>query len=386
MRKYIMFPHGGSGNHGCEAIVRTTCNMLGQEKTILFSSSKDEDYRYGLDKMTEIAEPTIQINKRSLSFVKSYIKRTFLHQSDAIDALSFSPVISSLDRDSVLISIGGDNYCYGENEFIYMVNRYAKKKRAKTVLWGCSVEPEAISGQMSEDLQGYDLIVARESITYDTLKKINANTVLKPDPAFTMAPAECALPPVFEKSKVIGINLSPLIISSEKNKGITFQNYVKLTEYILKNTSYSVALIPHVVWKTNDDRTILNELKAAFPETDRISLAEDHSAPELKYIISKCDLLIGARTHATIAAYSTCVPTLVIGYSVKAKGIAKDLFGDYNRYVLPVQGLEHEDDLINGFRYIFDNKDNIKGQLQHLMPSYIQSAASAGKLLTEGLQ
>ena len=123
MRKYIMFPHGGSGNHGCEAIVRTTCNMLGQEKTILFSSSKDEDYRYGLDKMTEIAEPTIQINKRSLSFVKSYIKRTFLHQSDAIDALSFSPVISSLDRDSVLISIGGDNYCYGENEFIYMVNR-----------------------------------------------------------------------------------------------------------------------------------------------------------------------------------------------------------------------------------------------------------------------
>ena len=185
---------------------------------------------------------------------------------------------------------------------------------------------------------------------------------------------------------VIGINLSPLIISSEKNKGITFQNYVKLTEYILKNTSYSVALIPHVVWKTNDDRTILNELKAAFPETDRISLAEDHSAPELKYIISKCDLLIGARTHATIAAYSTCVPTLVVGYSVKAKGIAKDLFGDYNRYVLPVQGLEHEDDLINGFRYIFDNKDNIKVQLQQLMPSYIQSAASAGKLLTEGLQ
>lgn len=386
MRKYIMFPHGGSSNHGCEAIVRTTCNMLGQEKTILFSSSKDEDYRYGLDKITEIAEPTIQINKRSLSFVKSYIKRTFLNQSDAIDALRYSPVISSLDRDSVLISIGGDNYCYGENEFIYMVNRYAKKKHAKTVLWGCSVEPKVISGQMSEDLQGYDLIVARESITYDTLKKINANTVFKPDPAFTMASVECALPPVFEKSKVIGINLSPLIILNEKNNGITFQNYVKLTDYILKNTSYSVALIPHVVWKTNDDRTILNELKAAFPETDRISLVEDHFAPELKYIISKCDLFVGARTHATIAAYSTCVPTLVVGYSVKAKGIAKDLFGDYNRYVLPVQGLEHEDDLINGFRYIFDNKDNIKGQLQQLMPSYIQSAASAGKLLTEGLQ
>lgn len=386
MRKFVMFPHGGSGNHGCEAIVRTTCNMLGQEKTILFSSRMNEDYRYGIDKITEISEPTIQINKRSLSFIKSYIKRNLLHQSDAIDALSFSPVISCLNRDSVLISIGGDNYCYGENEFIYMINRYAKKKHAKTVLWGCSVEPEAISRQMSEDLRGYDLIVARESITFDTLKQINNNTVLNPDPAFTMAPAECALPSVFNKSKVIGINLSPLIMSSEKNAGITFQNYVKLTDYILKNTSYSIALIPHVVWKTNDDRTILNELKSAFPGTDRISLIDDHSAPELKYIISKCDLLIGARTHATIAAYSTCVPTLVVGYSVKAKGIAKDLFGTYDGYVLPVQSLEHEDDLINGFRYIFDNQDNIKSHLQQLMPSYIQRAADAGKLLTEGLQ
>ena len=23
MKKYCLFPHGGSGNHGCEAIVRT---------------------------------------------------------------------------------------------------------------------------------------------------------------------------------------------------------------------------------------------------------------------------------------------------------------------------------------------------------------------------
>ena len=50
-------------------------------------------------------------------------------------------------------------------------------------------------------------------------------------------------------------------------------------------------------------------------------------------------MFIGARTHATIAAYSSCVPTLVVGYSIKARGIAKDLFGTDEGYVLPVQAL-----------------------------------------------
>ena len=39
------------------------------------------------------------------------------------------------------------------------------------------------------------------------------------------------------------------------------------------------------------------------------------------------------RTHATIAAWSTHVPTVSIAYSVKAIGLNTDLFGDL-RYVL----------------------------------------------------
>ena len=39
-------------------------------------------------------------------------------------------------------------------------------------------------------------------------------------------------------------------------------------------------------------------------------------------------------------AYSSCVPTLVVGYSVKARGIARDIFGTEDRYVLPVQSLQ----------------------------------------------
>jgi colanic acid/amylovoran biosynthesis protein len=99
---------------------------------------------------------------------------------------------------------------------------------------------------------------------------------------------------------------------------------------------------------------------------------------ELKYIISKCRFLIAARTHASIAAYSTCVPTLVVGYSVKAKGIAKDIFGTDDNYVIPVQSLKENGDLIKAFKWIQENEDKIRIYLQRVMPDYCAKVWLAG--------
>ena len=93
-----------------------------------------------------------------------------------------------------------------------------------------------------------------------------------------------------------------------------------------------------------NDLEILNKIKKHYNGEDRIFLERgDYNCNELKYIISKCSILVAARTHASIAAYSTCVPTLVIGYSVKSKGIAKDLFGDYRNYVISKDELTSEE-------------------------------------------
>ena len=66
-------------------------------------------------------------------------------------------------------------------------------------------------------------------------------------------------------------------------------------------------------------------------------------------------MFVGCRTHSTIAAYSTCVPTLVVGYSIKSRGIAKDLFGDYKDLVIPIEDLENGVDLVEKF-IEFSNK------------------------------
>ena len=107
----------------------------------------------------------------------------------------------------------------------------------------------------------------------------------------------------------------------------------------------------------------------------------DANAEQLKGVISKCRFMVAARTHASIAAYSTCVPTLVVGYSVKAKGIAKDIFGSYEDYVLPVQNLESPNDLTYKFKWLMDHENEIRNHLSAFMPGYIARAWQAGEAL-----
>ena len=68
---------------------------------------------------------------------------------------------------------------------------------------------------------------------------------------------------------------------------------------------------------------------------------------------------------------------------MKAKGIAKDLFGTYERYVEPVQNLETEEQLLAAFQWLYQEEERIKKQLQAVMPAYIEKAKAAGEKLQE---
>ena len=166
-------------------------------------------------------------------------------------------------------------------------------------------------------------------------------------------------------------------MSCETQKGAAFQNFQTLIDHIIQATDMQIALIPHVVWPANDDRIPLKALYEQFADTGRVILIDDADASTLKGVIARCRFFIGARTHATIAAYSSCVPTLVVGYSIKAKGIAKDLFGTYDRYVLPVQTLECTDELTNAFAWLTEQETAMRTHLTSMMPDYIAKAYGA---------
>lgn len=372
-----LYNHGGSLNHGCEAIVRSTKKIVG-ENIELWSQNPDFDKCYGVDKVIDIKyDQTLYPNKIKNLYNKviSKILKTdepFIKQERKI-------FLDNISKNDVCLSIGGDLYCYKGVDKLYYLDRALKNKGAKTVLWGCSIDVESINNIAKENLSLFDLIIARETISFDTLKRINKNTYLYPDSAFQLEiESPQKVNEKFEKD-MVGINVSPLIINCEKNVGITIKSYENLIEYILNHTDMKIALIPHVVYDFSDDRTPLEQLYEKYRDTERVIMIEDCSCSVLKWYISKCRFIITARTHVSIASYSTCVPTLVVGYSTKAKGIAKDIFGTYESYVLPVRSLSNEDMLTDKFKWLMKNEDKIKSHLHSVMPEYCSRSLMAGE-------
>ena len=377
---YSLYGNGSSGNHGCEAIVRGTFEVLGKEENrfAILADQVEQDRQVGLDRYAQLQSAKTELRKDA-RFLAAYAKLKLRGDYAAMDVLPYLDRIrEQKGKIDLALSVGGDNYCYGGTELYRYLNIAYHDARIPTVLWGCSIEPSVVrQDKVREDLLLYNAVVARESITYEAVKVVQPNTVLAPDPAFRMPAASCEADERFDAGNVIGLNISPMIISNEKSKGMARANYEELLRFLLEETSSTVALIPHVVWPQNDDRTELLRLYELFPQKDRMILVEDHNAPELKYLISRCSFFIGARTHATIAAYSSCVPTLVVGYSVKARGIARDLFGTEKGYVLPVQGLSYETELREAFQTLYSREEQIRGHLESMMPSYIAQTEAA---------
>ena len=387
MSNIKLYSHGGSKNHGCEAIVRGTYKVI-NKPMVLYSMNPDEDIKYGIDKIITIKEDNdCQIKRKSIEYYLSAANIKLFKSTELNTKYKKKEFLSGINKDDIYISIGGDNYCYEGVNVLGDINSLIHKKGAKTVLWGCSINENILNDiNVIKDLKLYNLIVVRESLTYNALRKagITENVVLYPDPAFQLDKEELQLPKGFMEGNTIGINISPLIISSGKENGMVKKNYEKLIEHIIHTTDMQIILIPHVTWDHNNDREPIVYLYNKYKDTGRVIMLEkEYNCMQLKGFISRCRMFIGARTHATIAAYSTCVPTLVVGYSIKAKGIAKDLFGDYENYVVSAQNLNESDELIMAFEWMKKNEKSIRKHLNSFIPSYKEKALLAGKKIRE---
>ena len=160
------------------------------------------------------------------------------------------------------------------------------------------------------------------------------------------------------------------------------RSFEKIIEYILSDTDCSVALIPHVIKPTDNDIDALKKLYVKYKDSGRIVLFDGKlNAEQIKGYIARCRAFVGARTHSTIAAYSTCVPTLVLGYSVKSRGIARDIFGSEEGRVVPVNDLKDENTLLDAFKNLMKNEDTVRKELQNRMPEYIRSAYNAAEVI-----
>ena len=384
--RYAFYSHGGCENHGCEAIVRTLSAMIknGRPESVikLYTLNAQSDKAGDLPNIDETEEFNYTRPVSSLGFMQK-LKISSLSRKSQKSADEYFYSLScknpSLKDNDVYVSVGGDNYCYGDGHMAAAFNRELKKLGKKTVLWGCSVGEEDLSEYKIKDLKTFDLIVTRESMTYETLINcgIDKNTVLYPDPAFTLD-IDTAFGSSFEvKPNTLGFNISSLI-GEYAGEGESIESIaVGFLRYVLENSDKNILLIPHVTKKEDGDQLILGRIAEKLG-SDRVSVVPDTlTAAQYKSIISRCEMFIGARTHATIAAYSTCVPTLVIGYSVKSKGIAKDIFSDYNGLVVPVSEITDAQKLIKAYVSFEEKAEIYRNVLKEKMPGYIKTAKAS---------
>lgn len=295
--------------------------------------------------------------------------------------------LQECNKADMVVIVGADNYdkSYKSLPYMWETNKYIEEFGVdKTVLFNCSVAEDDLFDKALADISRFKYVTARDSVSYANLKKALPNNDVRfyPDVAFCMDKEETSLPEGWESGNMIGINVSSLI--GDGRYGITeemvLKSYEHMIDYIIQNTELKICFIPHV--KKNADLSVLRKLYDYVEDKNRAILIEheNYNAAQKKYIISNCRMFVGARTHSTIAAYSTCVPTLVVGYSVKSVGIATDLFGTSDGYVVPINKMIEPDYLLNAFKLFLENETRIQGQLNKMMPSYIEKSFKVKEL------
>jgi polysaccharide pyruvyl transferase WcaK-like protein len=143
----------------------------------------------------------------------------------------------------------------------------------------------------------------------------------------------------------VGINVSGLLYSggytgrNEFGLELDYRAFTHgLIEALLARGDLAVELITHVnapQIPRDDDGAAADALKARWPALVRVPAFRSPS--EAKSYISGLDFLVGARMHATIAAYSAGVPVVPVSYSRKFEG----LYGSLGyKWLVPARGME----------------------------------------------
>jgi len=244
----------------------------------------------------------------------------------------------------MIISTGGDIFSsdYGDFSSHLKSLSVALNYGKKVVLLGQSIGPFRTRRETEKFVSiasRSNLITVRESISFKyCLEKLglDSNRVYQTsDPGFLLEPAPCHISIL----KLTGVNYYKPYVTVSVSAGIS--RYMKISSakhgltlleiirFFLK-TKCQVVLIPHVQRNSvsEDDRLLATTLARELNWPHNLYIAgSDFSASEIKSIIGGAIFNVAERMHAAIAGLSLNVPTLIVGYSIKAQGILNDLMG-----------------------------------------------------------
>ncbi|MDI9434138.1 MAG: polysaccharide pyruvyl transferase family protein [Planctomycetota bacterium] len=398
--RFLLVGNGTYLNRGCEAIVRGTARLLrttferprfvNMIMNPLMPSESDPDI---------VHHPLRRIVRWSPRWAAMHACDFFCPPLSR--GLRFGQMKTEARRAIAALSIGGDNYTldYGVPQHYVDLGKYLARQKIPVFLWGASVGPfekepdfaRVMFSHLRRDVSG---VFVRERRSYDYLKsKGLADKVhMMPDPAFVMEPVPVDVGILgldMQAQAPIGLNVSPLM--ARYMPGVHIREFIVTTTEIIRalvrKWDRPIVLIPHVTSPHSNDHALL---KAAFDflkdhEKERvICLPDNLSAAETKWIISQLHCLVAARTHATIAAFSSYVPTVSFAYSCKAYGLNELLFGHTNYLLSPEEVIP--DRVVEKVSVVLQDTSMIQGCLRKYMGSVYLQAEEAVLALKHSLE
>jgi polysaccharide pyruvyl transferase WcaK-like protein len=406
----ILHGNNHDSNRGCQALRWCTQMILDRwapDLVRLHANVFYNDHPHFLDRAADrnSAGQLWEVNRRgSLGY---YLWGTRIIRSRFLGRFPAMRVHRVLTRAAAVLAVGGDNlsYDYGllATLLFFSPLSAAVQRGIPAVIWAASIGPFSSrptwERRLADLLHRVDLISVREPLTQRYLDEIGIRDNVRrvADPAFLLPAHPTQLPEDIEQAVqagAIGINLSPLMTRyNHLSAGQWSAKAADMVAEVRRKTGTPILLIPHVmmpsqVFPGNDDYEFLQGVRQRLPPAaqDGVHLydARRDDCRQIKWVISRLRAFAGARTHSTIAALSSGVPTFSIGYSVKARGINLDVFGNE-------QWVEHVSELAGGrlaerIVSLLDNQVAIRAHLQRVIPSCQRNAWKSGELLADLLK
>lgn len=391
---FILEGNGTSLNRGCEAILRSTVKIIDNAFTNCRYINSPMEGAIGLD-VQAVNQPNLVHLLASTPTPFGKIVRRVRRMTGLHEPLPFRKF---LKEATAILLLGGDNLSldYHVPDRHFHIMNQVRQAGIPLIVWGASIGPFS----KRPDLERYylqclgqaTLICARETFTQQYLAQhgVSENVVLVADPAFVLEAEICKLSQRLEDALdegAVGINLSPLLAKYQsRSDSLWVQKAIDLVRAVDRVVDSPIVLVPHVLKPKNNDYDFLAIVLSSLGETKNSIhlLGSELNASQLKWVIGRLRFFIGARTHSTIAALSSCVPTISIGYSVKAQGINHDIFGHLN-WLISLEELSAER-LSEVVCALNDQLSAVKQELTSKMPAYQERSWNAGVLLRNRLQ
>lgn len=270
------------------------------------------------------------LDTEKCDYIQSPIETTLMSLKQLLKKIYFFPnntrAYSKMKKCDVIIDLSqGDSFSdiYGEKRFYEWarIKKKVQKLGIPLVLGPQTYGPffnEAVKKYSAEIIKKSALVISRDKDSKEAMMNYtNIPIIFGTDLAFRLPYHKHK-----HNSKLIKIGINPSGLLGKKKNDLSelkndlrtdYDDYIrKLVAYLVSEKRYEVHMISHVG----------NEAKECFGGFSNVIYHDAFMSPiEAKDTISGMDVFIGARMHATIAAFSSGVATIPTAYSRKFKGV-----------------------------------------------------------------